>query len=377
MVSGERAGNNQARFYVWQAPDNSIAVQLNLKLVEALTAEHFRATEEGLEHGVRGVLLGRSICVPRPATFVEDFALIPETQGGRIVAGIGKQAGPFLMSLLERLSPDEDQATSLASDDDLAQIVSRLHRGVERGRNAIGFFRSQWDGDLVPTRRDLKIVNRLFSQPEDVMLLVRFSRRGEAEAAFFHWQNGKLQTPGFEHTFPFDLGKLSRRATVKRHDGSALPGWPRTPNLEPRPSLAKEAIRWWQLLPTVALFTVGTLAIQTSLEARSGTPVTVAGIAARSETALGLKVTLVANKLEIRWKHNSKAIQSAERAVMKISEPGALATEVVPIDKRQLLTGYVAYTPLTNDISIQFDVKESDGSTTTESVSVEAAAGTK
>lgn len=376
MVSGERAGNT--RFYLWQAPGNNIAVQLNLKLVEALTAEHLRATEEGLEGGARGVLLGRSVYAPRPSTFVEDFALIPVTRAGRNTVGMrAGQTAPFLMSLLERLSLDKEEPRSRASDDDLAQIVSRLHRGVERGRNAIGFFRSQWEGDLVPTRRDLTVAKRLFSQPEDVMLLIRFSRSAEADAAFFYWQNGELLDPGAAYRFPFDLAKLSRRATVKRFYEGALPGWPRTPHLEPPSEPKREGIRWWQLLPTMTLFTVATIAAHTALDARSGISLSQPGTAASHESALGLKVTSAEHKLEIRWNRQSQAIRSAERAEMRISEGRALGTEVVPINKRQLLNAYVAYTPLTDDVNIQFEVKESDRSTTTESIHVVGTPGTK
>src|ERR1700730_16162400 len=130
--------NDQPQFYMWQAPGTVLSIYLSLQVVEELTAEYIRTNAGGLPGDIHGVLLGRSISEPHQATYVEDFVQIPRR-------GIGKSG-----------------VVASASDDELREIVCRLHRGVDAGRQAIGFFRFQSQGKLIPSRTDLKIAGRLF-----------------------------------------------------------------------------------------------------------------------------------------------------------------------------------------------------------------------
>jgi len=361
MTSGENfRGENfrtesfvqdQPQFYMWQAPGTVLSIYLSLQVVEELTAEYVRTNAGGLPGDIHGVLLGRSMSEPHQATYVEDFVLIPRR-------GIGKSG-----------------VTGSASDDELREMVCRLHRGVDAGRQAIGFFRSQSDDKLIPSRGDLKIADRLFPQPENVVLLVRFSEQGDNEAAFFYRQNGKIQRRESFHAFPFDVAKLSRRHGGRRREDNPPLEWPRPA----RPHVALEApkggIRWWQLLPTAALFTLGSIAAQTALDRKAVTPVSVSDVTASYEAPLGLKVTSLPHQLQVRWNHDSKAIRAAERGEIRIAEGDVVVTQVIPIDRQQLLNGYVAYTPLTNDVSIRFEVKTPDGRTTIESIRAVAMPG--
>src|SRR5579864_5650941 len=234
--------NDQPQFYTWQAPGTVLSIYLSLQVVEELTVEYRRTNAGGLPADIQGVLLGRSMGEPHQATYVEDFVLIPRR-------GIGKSG-----------------VVATASDDELREIVCRLHRGVDAGRQAIGFFRSQSDGKLMQSRGDLKIADRLFPQPENVMLLIRFSGEEDNEAAFFCRQNGKIQRRECFHTFPFDVAKLSRRPGGRRREDNAPLEWPRAARPQVALQTPKTRIRWWQLLPTAALFTLGTIAAQTALD---------------------------------------------------------------------------------------------------------------
>ena len=137
----------------------------------------------------------------------------------------------------------------------------------------------------------------------------------------------------------------------------------------------KAGIRWWQLLPTAALFALGTIAAQNALERPAVTPSSPSGITAVYEDSLGLKVTSLPHQLQIRWNHDSKAVRAAEQGEIRIAEGDVVVTQVIPIDRQQLLNGYVAYTPMTNDVSIRFEVKTPDGRTTTESIRAVAMPG--
>ena len=288
---------------------------------------------------------------PHQATYVEDFVLIPRS-------GIGNST-----------------TRASASDDELREIVCRLHRGVDAGRQAIGFFRSQCEGKLIPSRADLKIADRLFPQPENVMLLVRFSADEESQGAFFCRQDGRILRRECAHTFPFESAKLARWRPGRRREKNAPLPWPRTARAEVSRQTAKGPIRWWQLLPTAALFTLGTIVAQSALDHTTISANSANDITAGYQAPSGLKVTAAPHQLQIRWNRDSKIILAAEEGEIRIAEGDVVVTQVIPIDKRQLLNGYIAYTPLTNDVSILFEVKAADGSTTTESVRAVAIPG--
>ena len=81
MAGGDSRGYERAQFYVWEASGSELSIHLSLRVVEELMMENLRAMAAGLASEIRGILLGRSICAPTPATFVEDFVLIPQRGG--------------------------------------------------------------------------------------------------------------------------------------------------------------------------------------------------------------------------------------------------------------------------------------------------------
>jgi hypothetical protein len=388
MASNLRNENDPARYYTWQAPGGVLSIHLSLKVIEELTIEHARASAEGMPWDMRGVLLGRSTPLPHRATFVEDFVLISSTTDG---------------------------SSTSASDDALTEVICKRHRGGDGEPMSIGLFRFQQDGSLIPSERDLKLANRLFSRPENVMLLIRFSRHRGTEAGFFYRQNGRIHD--FVHVFPFDKEKLSLGTgkpdtplvpSFGTSTGAALgslgsllgssagpsfsnaepsfssagpsagsppyaktagAAWDRTPIIDfPR---SKEldlippktgGIRWWQLLPTAALFTFGTIAAQTVLNSRDARPTI--------EALLGLKVTSEVHQVQIRWNRDSKFVQEAEYGELKITDAGLM--KVMPISRRHLLDGYVTYTPMSSDVRVSLEMMGQNGVEASESVSIVA-----
>ena len=81
-------------------------------------------------------------------------------------------------------------------------------------------------------------------------------------------------------------------------------------------------------------------------------------------------MTFRKQQVEIRWDHDSRAALGADKALMRITE-GEL-TELIPLDGRDLRDGFIAYTPMTNDVLIRFEVSQRDGSSVTESARVVA-----
>lgn len=116
------------------------------------------------------------------------------------------------------------------------------------------------------------------------------------------------------------------------------------------------------LLTTTALFSIGTAAVLT-LAAPQRQVAAAPSVAYQSP--LGLKVTSRKQQLDIRWDHTCAAITKADKALMKVTE-GEM-TELIPLDRRDLQDGSVAYSPMTNDVRIRLEVSEKDGSSVSES----------
>lgn len=134
---------------------------------------------------------------------------------------------------------------------------------------------------------------------------------------------------------------------------------------------------WLRLLPTVAVAILAILLPSVLLDSSRfavpwafhlAAPWTFHRAAPSDESPLGLKVTSKPQQVEVIWNHGSKAIQQAEKGIMRISD-GDL-TEAVPMDASQLQDGAIIYRRLTNDVSVRMEVNERDGRQVSESVRV-------
>jgi hypothetical protein len=81
---------------------------------------------------------------------------------------------------------------------------------------------------------------------------------------------------------------------------------------------------------------------------------------------LGLQVVTRGKQLEIHWNHDANAIRNAAKGVIRISDGGI--QEVIEFDAAQLRDGALAYSPMTNDVSVRFEVNSVDGTTSSESM---------
>jgi len=342
-------GYDPANYYVWRAPDG-FSIHLSLDLVREL-ASQVAGSEE-----TRGLLLGRTAGTPFAATMAEAFVLVSpfeDFESARLQVGLA--------------------ATSRQTEEDAG-----------REQRVIGYFRSQRDGRLTLSERDMQAFDQLFSETGNIGLLIRAPQRGDRDAALFYWQDGRPQPGEFGFGFPFDATKLAAGHPGWRFSNSLLPEQKaparsvsrRSPEAPPLVA-PSEGIRWSRLLPTAALVVTGIIAAQVvwhskgtasadSTPAVQETQTSTAGY----ETPLGLKVTVQPHQLEIRWDRAASAITAAAKGTMRISEAGV--TEAVPFDARELREGFVAYTPRTNDVSIRFEVTAVDGAATTESMRVVA-----
>jgi len=345
-TGGVKLAYDPARFYAWKAPGDIFAIHLSLGVVEKFNHELMRAAAENPARDIQGVLLGRTRSGLQPASVVED--LVFDT------------------------GPEKHGEGFLPHVDTVSDTIWELVRGTGSGRHVVGFFRSQRDGLLTPNDWDLRNASRLLGEPDNVMLLVRFSPEAGNEAALFYWEPGRAQPYFSGPRFPFDAAKLSGAAldVPKPRDPPLLNDPLPLPPPAMTTSPAVEPQVWPRLIPTFGLFVLATLGTQILWLSHTPEVTTAAEMPANAETLLGLSVTARPHQVEIRWNHDSAPIRSAEKAVIRIME-GSLM-EVVPIARPDLQDGFVAYTPKTNDVNVHFEVTGSDGSRATESVRVVA-----
>jgi hypothetical protein len=129
---------------------------------------------------------------------------------------------------------------------------------------------------------------------------------------------------------------------------------------------------WIRLLMTAAVFSVVTGAALIGIESRSATVFRTAAppLTAGYESPLGLRVTSAKSQVDIRWDHASGAVDKARRGLLKITE-GELS-QLIPLERRDLLDGHVSYTPMTADVLIRLEVSAADGTNVAESARVVA-----
>ena len=348
MPSGFYTDYDPADFYVWTPPSKALSIHLRLAMVKRLEDEHLNVAALGTRQELAGVLLGYSLTAPQPASFVEDFVVLHER---------------------------DDVSPSLGFRGELlAQRLGALARRAGLQQTPIGFFRWQRGGWLSLSDLDLEAANRYFSNPEDVVLLLRYSAGRGNEGAFFWREAGVVRYRDAHYEFPFSAAKLARPIPAPAPK-PALPPQPQPANqkLEPSPlaqapSQPRGVARWMPVVHTAAIAMILTGAGVAALENSHSAPPHPEAEPQRTgyQSLLGLNVTARSGQVLIQWNREAPAIQGAQNAVLRIVD--GPVTDVTHLDAQQLRDGYVAYQPSTTNVDIRLEVKTRAGGTAAESV---------
>jgi len=90
------------------------------------------------------------------------------------------------------------------SQGDYETLLGALNRQTNHAElSIIGYFRSHIREDLCLSTEDEGLITRNIRDPNSIFLLVRPFDMGACMAAFFFWENGKLQTDGSDLEVPF------------------------------------------------------------------------------------------------------------------------------------------------------------------------------
>lgn len=306
--------------YTWSFPGSPVQIRLRLSVVNDLqTVLDDRQRPRGIPPVACGVLRG---FLPRPGvTEVSGFDPLPSLH------------------------------------------QAPLEEMCEREPDIVGFYRTTDKGDLRMSEQDLRLARSHFSRPGSVVLLIEADESGASNAAFFFWDEGRIDGDFALMEFPFDAYQLA--ATEQRRGELAKPFFP-----EVRPSGAQSArsrvgIRvGGAILAGVML--AGAIAggirlarrqrgpAPAPLETVSATATVSAVPSAEAGGALGLSLDQQGSKLRVYWNRQSPTILSAKFGMVLIKE-GARSRNV-PLSADQLRSGSILYAPTSDQVEVELNV---------------------
>jgi len=210
--AASRVGSSE--FYRWQVPNQPLAIEIQLDLVDRLDREvvqTFRAiTSRGSEIG--GLLLGSYREQPEPTLVITDYEAVP----------CDYNRGPLYMLT------EEDRRR-------LEEALLRHRRSPDPRRTVVGYFRSNTRKELVLDDEDVAILKRYFAGPPSVCLLIKPFASKANLAGFFLWVGDEPQRTS-PLTFPFNKSELLKVPSPGTAAGEPLrdsPSPPASPAAEP------------------------------------------------------------------------------------------------------------------------------------------------
>ena len=362
---------NLADYYHWEEPGRSIRIYMSARMADRLQAEVLGSTNE-----TGGILLGRTEPGLGGAVVIEDFVPVPCSHSG----------GPRY-ELSDRDTTKLEAALLRAA---LAACDSTVAPGV------LGYYRSHRREGMSLSPSDLLAIESYFRDPASVFLLVKTVQGKACTAGFFFWEDGRIQSefsalevalagapssppeiaaaPQPEPSAEFariipntDLRALRQKETfpeLVRAVSPAPPAKRRAQEPSPKPSRIWRDFLLRAAIVSLAAVTV-VLSVLTYLGAtRPGRES--ASAATPAAAMLGLRVQRTPPDLLVTWNQKAPEIAAAHRATLFIREDGR--QKILDLDKTQLTTGSVLYTPAGDDIQFRLEVQGGNEQTMAQSV---------
>jgi len=328
--------------YVWAPQGKALEVHLEIDVVERLGAEVLRGfgavPKRGAEVG--GILLG-SILPGNPTIVrVEDFEPVP----------CAYRRGPSYLLTKEEASL-------------FAGACARWQNKPGGGNYAVGYYRGHTRDGLSLAEEDLDLMNRHFSAPANIALLVRPNATRASVGAIFFREGGRFpQSTPLE--FPFRRWELTgeeppqhRPMTDRKRDRGGpelvrsnpregLGDTPEPPapvdydlpsQMQPAP-LRQVRRTWLPMSFLFLLFGIGLGFLVAILAWPRLNGVQNGG----ADFGLGLTVTRTGENLTVRWNRLAPAIRSAQSAVLEIDD-GEFSPKPQSLDNASLDNGSLIY----------------------------------
>lgn len=361
--------------YIWEVAGKPVTIQLDFEVIDKLAMEVMRGfgavPRRGAEVG--GVLLGSIEMGDKLMVRVEDFISVP----------CDYMRGPSY------LLTEKDEAR-------FRSAVESAKQASDKRLYAVGFYRSHTRDGLALSDEDLKMYEKYFGDPTNVILLVRPFASKTSIGAFFFEENGGFRRESSYLEFPFrrrDLGGGSssspraisteesaaarsavNEAMTEAPPAAADPGdlrdWLKSRGQQHPDGTAQESTgsarfrgKWvWIPLSFVFLLLGVIVGFQAALVLNKGDA---QKIAAQSLT-LSLTAQLESGKVVIRWDRRSAAVQNARGGTLRIQDGDFIKT--VNLDTRQLQNGSVIYMSSDSKVSFRLEVATQERGAVSETV---------
>ena len=332
-----------ADYYLWEEPERSIRIYSNLATVDRLQLEVLRGIDGSSsdEAEVGGILLGRTeLDGERAITLIEDFVPVPCSYRSGLLYRLSEKDAAKFETVLARCSSDP------------------------RGLSVVGYYRSHNRDNLYLSSDDLNLIQRYFSEPDKVFLLVKTLPSRACTAGFFFWENGQIQTEFTYLEVPlgpvlsFPVAEPVLPETVRVDDRLT----PAAKDLRKKAPVVQslrlsESVRnprrvW--LVRGLAVAVAVVVVILASLnywQSRRSRPQETAS------TSLGLHVQRQPGSLALTWNPNSPELIGAEAAILYINEGSN--QKALHLDPSQLRSGAVSFAPSSDDIELRFEIDRS------------------
>ncbi len=354
----ETQAQDASAYYVWTAEGKAFEVHVHLGVIDALVAEIMRGfgavPKRGAEVG--GLLLGSIERGAATVVRIEDFEPVE----------CGYARGPSYL-----LSAEEQETFKDACE--------RWRPEASRDSYAVGLYRSHTREGLSLAPEDVELMDRYFSGPSHVALLVKPFATKAGAAGFFFREDGAFQeTTPLE--FPFrrheltgeepperrplterrprgarGLVRAARESTVEEASLSEDSGLSHFASAQGAAyaitTPARSRLGAWMWIPLSFIFLLLGVVLGALAELNVGPRGT---SAAATDYSLALAVLKTGEDLSVRWNGESGLIGKAERGVLEIHDGGY--AKVVNLDGTQLRNGKLTFHNATGSVSFHLTV---------------------
>ncbi len=286
---------------------------------------------------------------------------------------------------------------------DARRLEEALTRSDKPELSLVGYFRSHIREGLLLSEQDRKLIEAHLRDPRSVFLLVRPFQMGISMAAFFFWENGRLQTEISDLEVPLvaldagparpsaepasgeplvssEASSAGSGAAVAKAPAPALEvaapsaaieaAVPLTP--EPPAPIAETPIRETPAVPVRNRFPLPALAAAVLLGIAAALLAYLSTGAFRhapASSSVDLQVSRRADgQLDLTWNPNSRDAASARSGSVFIHDGELRRT--IPLDAAQLHSGRIAYFPQSDDVQFRLELETAHNRTISESLHV-------
>lgn len=316
-----------ADYYHWEEPGRGVRIYMESGMMDRLQADVIAGSGAS---PAGGILIGRVESEgARTNTIIETYIAVPAN-----------------------VNPE-------------AELLRAALAGCRPGAPAIlGYYRGHYGGGLSMSAADVELVENYLPAPGSLFLLLKSMSGQACTAGFFFWEDGRFQ--GEFSLLEVALGRMAALPS---------PGAPEVAEpLEPLPLPApaeKQPVHFWRdLLLRAAIVSLAAVTVVLSVLIYLGAPRASHDSAAAAPTAakLGLRVERKTPDLVATWDQKAPEIVAARGATLSIRDGGG--QKDLLLDKSQLATGSVVYTPLGDDVQFRLEIRGTDGQIVGQSVRV-------